>query len=70
MHQRYNYTMREITRHSQADQRIVDAIDLLDGIVGVQTHCSHWAAQAHSNGLTRVLHVAIRSHCLMAAQSQ
>lgn len=46
--------MREITRHSQADQRIVDAIDLLDGIVGVQTHCSHWAAQAHSNRLTRV----------------
>ena len=34
--------------------RMADAIDLLDGIAGVQTHRSHWAAQAHSNGLTRV----------------
>ncbi|WP_293441494.1 hypothetical protein [Planktotalea sp.] len=30
--------------------RMADAIDLLDGIAGVQTHRSHWAAQAHSTG--------------------
>jgi len=34
--------------------RMADAIDLLDGIAGVHTHRSPWAAQAHSNGLTRV----------------
>jgi hypothetical protein len=34
--------------------RLSDAIDLLDGIEGVQTHRSHWAARAHASSLSRV----------------
>jgi len=34
--------------------RLSDAIDLLDGIAGVQTHRSHWAARAHAKSLNKV----------------
>ncbi len=34
--------------------RLSDAIDLLDGIPGAQTHRSHWAEKAHTKTLTRV----------------
>lgn len=33
--------------------RLSDAMDLLDGIEGVQTHRSHWAASAHADTLSR-----------------
>jgi hypothetical protein len=34
--------------------RLSDAIDLLDGKPGVQTHRSHWAARSHAESLTKV----------------
>lgn len=34
--------------------RLSDAIDLLDGKPGVQTHRSHWAARSHAKSLTKV----------------
>ncbi len=33
--------------------RLSDAIDLLDGMAGAQTHRSHWAARAHSVSLAK-----------------
>lgn len=33
--------------------RLSDAMDLLDGIEGAQTHRSHWAASAHADTLSR-----------------
>jgi DNA-binding LytR/AlgR family response regulator len=34
--------------------RLSDAIDLLDGKSGVQTHRSHWAAKTHAKSLGKV----------------
>jgi len=34
--------------------RLSDAIDLLDGMSGAQTHRSHWVARGHAMGLSRV----------------
>jgi len=33
--------------------RLSDAVDLLDGLPGAQTHRSHWAAQSHAQAMTR-----------------
>ncbi|MGB7317327.1 MAG: LytTR family DNA-binding domain-containing protein [Planktotalea sp.] len=33
--------------------RLSDAIDLLDGLAGAQTHRSHWAARAHAQQLSK-----------------
>lgn len=47
----------EVTTTKGSDMllmRLSDAIDLLDGLAGVQTHRSHWAARAHARRLEKV----------------
>lgn len=46
--------------------RLSDAIDLVDGVPGVQTHRSHWAARDHALRLTR----ADRRHALVLSDGR